>query len=306
MPLDFEKEVADVVTLVPKDYRLASETVPIATSILEEIDRRYGADSDVPLAYHNATHSAAVMRRAVRLANIIRPYIRAPYEDKLFDLAVIAGAAHDYEQDHDPESEPGKNEKESATFATRAIEEQDGALNHGQFTRRLKEGILATTAPMNKETGEILLPRLNAGSHDPIKFDMAFSDINGIAMEGNRQMILDATNLYLELSSKKGEAFSIDGLYDFYLTQASFLSSRLNPGRITSDVGYYFADTVTDVYRDMFDNFNGNIVSAHDLALYIGKHPEVKSLIGVMTKSVELSRIGNTVAELVIRKFSSE
>jgi hypothetical protein len=95
-------------------------------------------------------------------------------------------------------------------------------------------------------------------------------------------------------------------LYDFYLKQATFLSNRLNPGRVTSDIGYYFADTVTDVYRDTFDNFNRNIVSAHDLALHIGKHPEIKHLIGVMTKSVELSRIGNTVAELVIRKFSSE
>jgi hypothetical protein len=240
------------------------------------------------------------------LAKIIRPYIRAPYEDKLFDLAIVAGASHDYEQDYDPEIEFGRNERESAAFAVRAIEEQDGALNHGRFTHRLKEGILATTTSINKETGEILQTRLNAGSHDPIKFDMAFSDINGIAMEGNRQMILDATNLYLELIGKEGRVFSVDDLYDFYLKQATFLSNRLNPGRVTSDIGYYFADTVTDVYRDTFDNFNRNIVSAHDLALHIGKHPEIKHLIGVMTKSVELSRIGNTVAELVIRKFSSE
>ncbi len=302
--MDFEKELAGISEIVPADYELASETIPIAVSSLDDINRRYGSGADQELSFHNAAHSVGVARRAVMLTTILRPHMRSQYQDRVFDLAIIAGAAHDYQQDNDPRVDPGKNEQESAKFAIQAIEDEDGQLSAGSFTRRLREAVLATTAPMN-ENGEIVQTNLHAGSHDPMKFDMAFSDINGIAMEGSGRMVLDATNLYLETISKSDQPFSVDGLYDFYLTQANFLRQRLNPGRVKADIAYYFADNIEAVYSDMFQHFNHNIVSAYELALHIKEHPELKTLIGAIAKGIDRSRIGRVMGETLARKLLS-
>lgn len=298
--MDFEKEVAGVAALVPEGYDLARETQPLAAACLELVDRRYGPASDHPLRYHNAHHSLDVTRRAVELAVILRPYMRAEYQHQVFDLAMIAAASHDYAQD----ATSGENERNSARFAVEAVEQEDGELSRGDFTRRLKQAILATTAPMN-EDGEIVQSNLQTGSHDPIKFNLAFSDINGIAMEGSQRMILDATNLYLEIIDGSGETFSVDGLYNFYLSQADFLRQRLNDGRVKADIAYYFADCINEVYGDMRDHFNENIKSAYALARYIKDHPELKSLIGVATKSADMSRVGRMIGEAITRRLAT-
>lgn len=202
--------------------------------------------------------------------------------------------------DYEKDGRPGANERNSAAFAVEAVEQEDGELARGSFTRRLRDGILATTAPMN-EDGEIVQNNLTVGSHDPIKFNMAFSDINGIAMEGSRRMILDATNLYREITEKNGGSFSVDGLYDFYLTQAGFLRQRLNPGRVKSDIGFFFADTINEVYADMEEAFNSNIVSAYSLARYIKDHPELKNIISVATKGVDVSRVGKILGKVLVQ-----
>ena len=299
--MDYEKEVSGIASMVPEDYALAKETRPLAAACLEIVDERYGPDSSHALAFHNGRHSLDVTRRAVELAVILRPYMRPEYQHRVFDLAIIAGASHDYDQ----ESQAGENERNSARFAVEIVEQEDGELARGDFTQRLKRGILATTAPMN-EAGEIVQTNLQACSHDPIKFNMAFSDINGIAMEGSRRMVLDATNLYLEIADQTGDSFSVDGLYNFYLTQAGFLRQRLNDGRVKADIAYYFADCIDDVYEAMSDHFNENIKSAYRLAKYIKEHPELKVPIGVAAKGVDISRVGRVAGRILARKVAAE
>lgn len=93
--MDFEKEVADIVKMVPPDYELAPETPVIAARALESIDRKYGPDSPRPLSFHNAPHSVGVTRRNVRIGKILMPYIRPKYQDRFFDLSIIDGSTHD-------------------------------------------------------------------------------------------------------------------------------------------------------------------------------------------------------------------
>lgn len=297
MSLDFEKELSGIVAMIPPEYELAPETTIIAAESLEAIDQKYGPGSDRPLSFHNAPHSVGVTRRAVRMANILTPYIRPKYRSRFYDLSIIAGATHDYDQD----SGSGPNEENSADYAVAAVEQADGELNTDAFTQRLPRGILATTVEM-KADGEIVQADLLSGSHDPIKFSMAFSDINGIAMEGSKRMWRDATNLYYEITPEP----SIEGLYGFLVNQARFLRDRLNPGRVKADIGYYFADNVNDIYSDMEKAFHTNIVSAFNLAVMLGEHPELKSSIGFAAKGVDHSRLGAVAGRMLTRKLAAD
>ncbi len=296
--MDFEKEVAGIVALVPEDQRLAPETVPIAIEALEAVDRRYGPNSDNPKPFHNAPHSVGVTRRAVRMANILMPYIRPAYRDRFYDLSIVDGTTHDYDQD----SGPGANEDNSTRYAIQVVEAADGVLNTVDFKKRVPRGIGATKTELVVETGEIIQTSLVNGSHDPIKFSMAFSDINGIAMEGSKRMCRDATNLYYEITPEP----SIEGLYDFLDNQAGFLSHRLNDGRIKADIGYYFADQIEAVYADMHQAFHANIISAYSLALLLRDHPENKKPLGIVAKGIDQSRIGAIVGKLLTSNLAAD
>ncbi len=299
MSQDFEKELAGIVTLIPPEHELAPETIPIATEALEMIDGHYGSESDNPLPFHNAPHSVGVTRRAVRMGKILLPYMRDEYRKRFFDLAVIAGATHDYDQD----SGPGDNERNSAKYAIEQIEKFDGELNTTDFKARLPQGILATTVEM-KDDGELVQTNLQSGSHDPIKFNMAFSDINGIAMEGSKRMWCDATNLYHEITDEP----TAEGLYSFLIGQAGFLRQRLNDPRIKSDIAYYFPDDIEAVYKDMYKAFHANIISAYNIAVMLDQRPELQSSIGLIVKSIgklDRSVMGSLIGKTLGRKLTS-
>lgn len=296
--MDFEKEVASIVDMVPPDHELAAETMPIAIDALEDIDSRYGPSSNHPLPFHNAPHSVGVTRRAVRMANILMPYIRPKYRDRFYELSIVAGATHDYDQD----SGPGANEDNSAVYAASRIEAADGVLNTTVFKDRLRQGILATTVEM-QEDGELVQTTLQSGANDPIKFSMGFSDINGIAMEGSKRMWTDATNLYYEVTPEP----TAEGLYDFLIGQAGFLRQRLNDSRIKSDIAYYFPDNIESVYDDMYEAFHANIISAYKLALLLEDHQELRTPIGALVKSigtVDRSLLDSLIGKAISRKLT--
>lgn len=297
MATDFEKEVVGIAALVPEEHELEPETVPIAIEALEAVDGRYGPDGDNPRSFHNAPHSVGVTRRAVRMANILLPYVRPEYRDKFYDLSIIAGAAHDYDQD----SGPGTNEQNSANYAASLVEAADGKLNTQLFKDRLERGILATTVAMQPD-GEIVQVDLSHGSHDPIKFSMAFSDINGIAMEGSKRMWRDATNLYYEITPEP----SIEGLYAFLVSQAGFLSDRLNPGRVQADIGYYFGGQVNEIYDDMYKAFHDNIVMSHGLAVKLGGRPELQNAIGFVARTIDRLHVGAEIGKMLTRELAAD
>ncbi len=279
MAVDYEKKLTDIAATVDPRYGEISPTaITIGTTALYEIDARYGLTSETPLLYHNASHSVDVSRRVVRLLNIIYPFIRPRYQTDIYDLAIVAGTTHDYEQSVGN----GENENASALYARQKSEESNNPhFKTKAFLQRLTDGILATTTE-RKENGEIVQPNLQSGRHDPFKFVMAFGDINGIAMEGDKRMILDASRLCYEAYGNP----TTDQIYDFLISQATFLRERLNDNRIKSDIAYYFPDNVDGVYREMRSAFHDNILSAYRVALVLDKRPELKVPIGLALQNI--------------------
>jgi hypothetical protein len=300
MPADFEKEITEIATMIEPSCELAPETIPIAVESLEEIDNDYGPGSDNPLSFHDAPHSVGVTRRGVRLANILYPYIRPLHRRRFFDLVIIDGATHDRRQDLGPV----ENEIASAETAVQKVEAADGILNTMIFKKRLVYGDLATAVRM-EDDGKLVQVNIQRGAHDPIKFNMAFSDINGIAMEGNKRMWQDATNLYYEITDEP----TIEGLCTFLIDQRKFLRQRLNDGRIKSDIAYYFPDDVEAVYKDMRKAFHGNIVSSHGLAVLLGERPELQHSVARVAKGIETldrSVLGAMIGKTIRRKIAPD
>ena len=299
MSVAFEEEIVNIASMVePEGCEVSPEAIAIAAESLGEIAERYGPESDNPLSFHNADHSVGVTRRSVRLTNILYDYILPKYREGIYDLAVIDGATHDYEQSKGP----GESERASSDYAVGKVSEKGGPLNTDWFKKRLSLGIFATAVRM-EDDGELVQSNLQSGARDPIKFIMAFGDINGIAMEGSSRMWKDATSLYYEITEEP----TIDGLYNFLIGQAVFLKQRLNDGRVKSDIAYYFPKDIEDVYADMHAAFHSNIISAHSMALLLGQMPELKIPVEAAVRSIgalDRSLLGDLIGRALRGKLS--
>jgi hypothetical protein len=299
--MDFEREMANIATIVePPEQKISGEALTIATESLHAIDLKYGPNSDNPLPFHNAEHSVAVTRRVIRFINILYPYMKPRQRSGIYDLGAIGGPNHDFEQGLGV----AENEKASGGQAVQRVAESGGAtINTDTFKKRLLGGIQATTVQM-EDDGDIVQVNVQKGSHDPFKFAMAFSDINGIAMEGSRRMFNDATRLCYEIYGEP----TLDQLYNFLVSQASFLRKRLNDHRVKSDIAYYFPNEVEDVYHDMRKAFRSNILSAYGMAVILGERPELKSSVGVAVRSIDVvdkSILGDLISKTLHRKLSN-
>lgn len=295
--MDFEKEIHRITALVPEGITLAPETTTIAIEALEAVDARYGPDSPRPLAFHNAPHSVGVTRRSIRLTNMLLPYVQDKHRPRFYDLAIINGATHDYDQD----SGPGANEDNSTEYAIQSIEAADGELNSQTVKDRVALGIAATKVEM-LENGELLQANLQRGPHDPIKFIMAFSDINGIAMEGEKRMWRDATNLYYEIATEP----TLEGHADFLISQAGFLSQRLNDPRVKADLAYHFPNDINAAYSVMHKAFNKQILRTFDLAVFTSKHPDLKGVIEGIAKTADRSRVGGYIGKALTKRAAAD
>ncbi len=300
MSADFEREITHIAAQIEPTYTLAPETIHIAVASLEEVDRRYGPDSDNPLPFHNAPHSLGVARRSVRLNNILYRYIKPQWRPRIFDLGIIAGTNHDREQDLGP----AVNEQASAEGAVEEVIAANGVLNTKMFKQRLIRANLATAAEM-QEDGKLIQPNLQKGSRDPIKFIMGFVDINGIAMEGDKRMWPDATNIYYETTDEP----TSEDLCAFLIDQRRFLRHRLNDGIIKSDIAYYFPDDIDPVYKDMRKAFHGNIARAFSLAVLLGERSELQHSVSRLAKGVsglDRSSLGDIIGKMIRSKVSRE
>jgi hypothetical protein len=278
--------------MVRPDVELAPETTLIVTQSLYDIDADFGPGSDNPLEFHNAPHDVDVTRRAVKIGNILYPYILPAYQDRFFDGLMIGGGTHDRYQ----HLGPGLNEIASGEYAIGLIEAADGPLNTSFFKHRVMLADRSTEVSMGPD-GRIIQVNLRQGAIDPIKFGVSFADINGIAMEGDKRMWQDATNLYNELTSA-GE-WSIGGLFRFYVNQERFLGRRLNDYQVKGDIAYYLPDSVDKVYRDMRQEYHDNIIAAHKLAEFIGSHPELEQSVGRIAGAVDRTHAGRLVGRLI-------
>ena len=270
MSVDFEKQVTDIVATIEPEYTLAPETIPITVSALEEVNRRYGPDSDNPLPFHDAPHSLGVTRRGVILTNILWPYINPKHQRKLFDAVMIGGATHDLEQG----LEPHIGERASTEWAIARVTEADGPLNTKIFKKRLMLGNLATAFEVDR-AGRLVQINLLRGSRDPIKFIMGAADMGGIAMEGPDRMWHDGTGIYLEKDSDP----TARGLSKALPEQERFMRQRFNDERVKSEIAFYFPRNQEAIYQDLYDAFHENIVQSVILARKLGEKPELQATV---------------------------
>ena len=255
----------------------------IACAGLGAIDEKYGPESAKPLAHHNVPHALDVMRRGIRLANILQPYIDEKYREDLSDLIIVGGAYHDYEQSEGF----GVNEKESADASLRAIDESPEKpwRDIERFKARAHLGIMATEIAI-KPNGEIVQVNLCNGGSDPLKYIMAFADINGIAMEGAERMLEDCANLCKE---RYGDVFNEQVLSEFLETQPFFLRTRLHERRIKADLAYYFLDDMPVIYDELTKAFGGNAAEASIYAKLLKSDP--LALLAVASRIMKVKSI---------------
>ena len=298
MTLDYEKEVTGIAELAPFPESVRPEAILIASRTLELIDVKYGLTSDQPLPYHNAPHSLTVCRRTMRLTNLLYPYIPPPLRVNICDLAIMGGPLHDVEQGHDPH----RNVVESAEHGTAMIEDQGGVhLNNPQFKHRLHEMIIGTEAQIDK-SGRVFQPNIRSGSHDPAKFKLAFSDICGIAMEGPRRMINDATNLCYEIFGTP----TFEQYFTFLKSQVSFMRHQLNDHVIMANIAYHFPANQPNVYAALHGAFHENIIAAHGLATVLNERPEMEGILAKIVRKVDLPGDANIVAKALSTKLKNQ
>lgn len=302
MSADYEREIVAIADMVePPEQQVTPEAIAIATAALYAIDEKYGPDSDNPLSYHNGDHSLGVTRRAVRLTNILYPYIRPRHRVRIYDLDLIGGSVHDFERGL------GRIEDEdvSGDYAVARVTELGGPkINNAKFKKRLFDGIQATAVDPQKN-GDIVQMNLQKGSHDPFKLVLSFGDINGIAMEGPTRMFSDATNLCDE--EEHGEP-TLDERCNYLLRQRPFLRKRLNDPRIKSDIAYYFPDDIEEVYKDMRKAFHSNILSAYVIASALGEsRPELRDSVEAAVHrvgSIDKALLGSLIGKTLHRKLT--
>lgn len=294
--MSFENTVEHLAGMVqPKGCEISPAAQKLATLALTEIDERYGQNSERTLCYHNALHAVDVCRRGIRLANILYPHIVPEYRENLYDLILLAGVGHDYEQDY----EKGINERLSADYIVGlAGASYEPHMRDSKFTDRLFAGVMATEVSMQPD-GEIVQPNLREGDPDPLRLIMASADINGIAMEGSARMIKDAVNLSYEIYENP----SPQQIYRFMLGQADFLRQRLDDERVRTSLAYYFPHNTELVYASLQREFQPNIKAAMKVARNIQRHPELESGIDRALSALHYLPASRAVGKLVRSKL---
>lgn len=296
--MDFEKEITKLAkTVEPEGYEISPEAQWVTIQGLQDIDRRYGAESDNPLEHHNAPHGLDVIRRNIRLTNIFFEFIPKKYRRHIYDLDSIGGGLHDHQRG----VRDGLNEKLSADFADELIVKTGHSpINTKRFKARERSGILATQVETS-DSGEITQVNLRQGERDPFKLIMAYGDINGIAMEGGRRMVRDAVNLCLETHDNP----TAEDIYQFMLFQAKFLKDRLNDEQVKADIAYYFPSQTEEVFQRAKKEFRHNIVSAYAMANLAHKTPHLKDSIGSVLNAADHIPGSGVLGGVILKALNS-
>lgn len=267
----------------------------IAAIASRQLDVRYGAQSETPLSYHNRSHSmndvSSRSRKLLRIHNRVRP--------DLFDMnrapsLVTAGAfLHDVIQLRGSM----KNELLSAEYA------RDKAPHYG-FTYAesdvLYDMIMSTaTQYVDGTVKQTMLEQME--SRDPLCLILATADINGIAMEGLKCMVVDSVNLTAEnqqmdaarvLREKPHEVAKMLG------AQALFFGTRLD--MIGSDLRLFYdeesAQEIEAIYKHEFSSFGSEAIRA---ARLLGRTPDLLNDLLPVDVAATVESTTNTIVSRV-------
>lgn len=288
--IDYEREMAAIAaTVEPADQSISPAVIALGTEALYGIDEKYGPASDNPLDFHYGPHSLAVTRRNVALLNLLYPFIGQEDRISIYNFSGLVGTHHDWEQ---LRLGSGANERASADrLMEKVVNSGEAELNTPAAYRRLPAATLAT-AVMFKPDGEIVQMNLRTGAPDPLVYVAGFGDINGIAMDGWRRMLNDASRVGRE---RIGPNMTLVQHYEFLASQQGFLRKRLNDHRVQEDIAYHFPDHAAQVYDVMREAYHANILSAHGMAVNIGQRPVSIAVRGIGAID---ERFGNRLGKL--------
>jgi hypothetical protein len=202
----------------------------------------------------------------------------------------LVGVAHDWKQLQGA----GANEKASADYLIGLIEQTgDSRFNTERFKQRARAAIMATEYEVDEETRVINQINLfkdepyEDGKPDPLKFILAFADINAIAMKGPEEMYDNAIKLFFERNLEEPTEEALRGMLDY---QQLFIRSQLNDYRMKPIIDRYFPDYKglgedgdNKVYTEMRKAYNPNIEAAHEDAKWLrGRSDIAKELEGML------------------------
>lgn len=305
---NFEARIDGLVELIEPEGQEIHPTVrSIAAIALHGVEIKYGENSENPLPQHNAEHAFDMTERAIELTNLLYDYIPEEYKKNIYELVLLAGVAHDWEQLEGV----GANEQASADYLIGLIEQTGNSLvNTDRFKQRARAGIMATEYEFDDEKGVINQINLlkdepyEEGRPDPLKFIMAFADINAIAMKGPDQMYEDATRLFFE---RNYEDPTEEGFREILDYQEKFIKSQLNDHRMEACIARYFPDfependdEKNEVYKEMEKAYSPNIKESYEKAQWLKRSSEVvakelKSMLHTFDFHAVASKLGRLV-----------
>jgi len=308
---NFETKIDELIGAIePEGHEIHPTVRSIAAIALHSVEIKYGENSENHLPQHNAEHAIDVAERAIELTNLLYEYIPEEYRENIYELALLAGVTHDWEQLQGS----SVNEQASADYLISLIEQTgESPFNTKRFKQRARAGILATEYEIDKETGVINQVNLlkdepyEDGKPDPLKFIMAFADINAIAMRGPQQMYEDVTRLFFErnLDQQPTE----EGLREILDYQEKFIKSQLNDHRMEAYIARYFPDyepknkdAKNEVYLVMEETYNPNIKESYEEAQWLRRNSEaVANEIKGMLHTVDFHAVASKLGHLVHR-----
>jgi hypothetical protein len=305
---NFETRIDGLIEMIePEGHEVHPTVRSLAMIALHSVEIKYGENSDNPLPQHNVEHAINVTERAIELTNLLYEYIPEEYRENIYELALLAGIAHDWEQLQGV----GANEQASADYLIGLIEQTGNSpINTDRFKQRAGAGVMATEYEFDEEAGVINQINLlkdepyEEGKPDPLRFIMAFADINAIAMKGPNQMYEDVTRLFFE---RNMEDPTEEGLREMLDYQEKFIRSQLNDHRIKAYIARYFPDYESEaededneVYTVMKNAYNQNIRDSYENAQWLKRSSDVvvKELKGIL-HTVDIHVIASRLSKIV-------
>jgi hypothetical protein len=307
---NFEAAVDELIGQIePEGYEFNETARSLATIALHDVELRYGESSDNSLPQHNAEHALDVAGRAIELTNLVYEFIPEKYQDNIYELALLVGVSHDWEQ-----LLASGNERASADYLIGLIEKTDDEeINNEWFKARAENGVMATEYEINDDG---IINQFNLGrgkpedgeEPDPLEFIVAFADINGIAMEGESRMSEDVAGLYIERCQKKGENPSEEGLRGFIDYQPTFIKSQLDDEHMKPIIAHYFhhlepedEEKENPVYEALKNKYNPNIRNSYKKAWKLRNTPELIKGFGEVVHRADVLGISDKLGGIVDR-----
>lgn len=254
---------------------ITEEMLEAGLGMLQLAYEKYGdPTSETFKQYHNDEHAIDVLGRAWNQLRLLKAAFPDRFTDHDYRLLFFAALGHD--SVHGDGGAMGSDEEQSAEWTL-------GRMRRLGFDEadceRVREAIVATTVKTREEDGAIVQTYIRDGSDDPLKFIMAYADINGMLMGGLSVFANDSLNLYLELQHKTVSDVQADksSLQAFFGTQLKFVDTRLQ--ELDKDYAFYFKDDADKVKKLYYDTFTRASRDAYSAVKTIDSRPHIMELV---------------------------